>query len=71
MGLVSGYGDEVEKFSKLKHVRHVMRDYAFLRSEVVGRLDICPGGGDSAYERDGDARRPAKGCNFQILVSLN
>ena len=59
MGLISGYGDEVEKFSKLKHVRHVMRAYAFLSSEVVGTLDICPGGGgDSAYERDGDTRRP-------------
>jgi len=26
------------------------------------------GGGDSAYERGGDARRLAKGCKFQILV---
>ena len=28
------------KFSKLILVRHVMRAYAFLRSGVVGRLDI-------------------------------
>ena len=28
------------------------------------------GGGDSAYERDGDARRLASGCKFRILVSL-
>ena len=49
--------DEVEKFSKLKQIRHVMRAYAFLRSAVVVRLDICPGG-DSAYGRGGDTRRP-------------
>ena len=28
------------------------------------------GGGDSIYERGGDARRLALGCKFQILVSL-
>ena len=28
------------------------------------------GGGDTAYERDGDARRLASGCKFRILVSL-
>ena len=27
-------------------------------------------GGDSAYERGGDARRLASGCKFRILVSL-
>ena len=26
--------------------------------------------GDSAYERGGDARRLAQGCEFRILVSL-
>ena len=32
---------------------------------------ICPGrGGDSIYERGGDARRLALGCKFQSLVSL-
>ena len=29
-----------------------------------------PGGGDSAYEMGGDAPRLAKGCKFQILLSL-
>ena len=28
------------------------------------------GGGDSAYEMGGDARRLALGCKFRILVSL-
>ena len=29
-----------------------------------------PGGGGLPYESDGDARRLAKGCKLQILVSL-
>ena len=29
-----------------------------------------PGGGDSAYEMGGDARRLAEGSKFRILVSL-
>ena len=28
------------------------------------------GGGGLAYDRSGDARRPAQACKFRILVSL-
>ena len=40
---------------------------------LMQSVDKCPrggGGGNSAYERDGDARRLAKGCKFRILVSF-
>ena len=38
---------------------------------LMQSVDKCPGGGgNSAYERDGDARRLAKGCKFRILVSV-
>ena len=33
-------------------------------------LSAPPGGGASAYERGGDARRLAQGWKFRILVSL-
>ena len=42
-------------------------------SFVQVRLRTCTargGGGDSTYERGGDARLLAEGCKFWILVSL-
>ena len=71
MGLISGYGDEDEKFSKLKHVRHVMRAYAFLSSEVVGRLDICPGGGGTPHMKGmGILVVPLRGVTFRFWSHL-
>ena len=65
-----GFCATVTEEMRLKLAPFHLHDRHFCMPEKTVDSSRPGGGGDTVYERGGDARRLAYGCKFRILVSL-